>query len=201
MKAKKIGIIGKKLGMTQLYDENGRITPVTVVDFSDMKVMGKRDIDRDGYSAVILGYDFREVLKKGEKREKARFVREIRLDDVSVFDDDKFGPAWEGISKVDVTGIMKGRGFAGAMKRHNFHGGPASHGSKTHRRVGSIGQCTFPAKVFKGKKMPGHMGNTKVTVLNQKLVRFDAEKRLLFIRGQIPGSKGRYVIVRDAIKG
>lgn len=201
MKAKKIGIIGKKLGMTQLYDENGRITPVTVVDFSDMKIMGYRTIDRDGYNAVILGYDFREVLKKGEKREKARFVREIRLDDVSVFDESNFGAAWESVNKVDVTGIMKGRGFAGAMKRHNFSGGPATHGSKTHRRVGSIGQCTYPAKVFKGKKMPGHMGDTKVTTLNQKLVRFDSEKRLLFIRGAIPGSKGRYVIVRDAIKG
>lgn len=201
MKAKKVGIIGKKLGMTQLYDD-GRMTGVTVVDFSDMKAIGYRTPERDGYTAVILGYDFRESLKGGKKVETPRYVREIRLEDTSLYEDEnKVLDALSGTSKVDVSGVMKGRGFAGAMKRWHFGGGPATHGSKTHRRVGSIGQCTFPAKVFKGKKMPGHMGNVKKTILSQKLVRVDLERKLLFIRGSVPGARNRYVMVRDAIKG
>jgi large subunit ribosomal protein L3 len=208
MKAKKIGIIGKKLGMTQLY-HNEALIGVTVVDFSDMKVIGHRTPEKDGYSAVILGYDFKTVrrvkIKDGKETvkefEKPKIIREIRTDDVSSYEnDEKLGEALNSIVKVDVSGIMKGRGFAGVMKRWGFSGGPATHGSKTHRRPGSLGQCTSPAKVFKGKKMPGHYGNTKVTTLSQKLVRVDMDRRVLFVKGAIPGSKNGIVMVRDAVK-
>ncbi|OHD56773.1 MAG: 50S ribosomal protein L3 [Spirochaetes bacterium GWF1_49_6] len=200
MKANKVGIIGKKLGMTQVYD-NGAIAGVTVIDFSDMEIIGKRTTEKDGYNAVILGYDFKTVRRKEKEFKKPRYCREIRIEDSGVYDDDaKLSEAVSSIKKVDIAGIMKGRGFAGAIKRWHFNGGPATHGAKMHRRTGSIGMHTFPAHVFKGKHMPGHMGNTRVTVLGQKLVKFDAEKRLLFIRGNVPGANNGYVMVRDAIK-
>lgn len=201
MKAKNVGIIGKKLGMTQLYDSKGALCGVTVVDFSDMNVLGFRTVEKDGYNAVILGYDFK-IVKTGDKqREVPKFVSEIRIEDVSPYQEGRYTEILESIDKVDVSGTMKGKGFQGAMKRWHFGGGPASHGSKTHRRPGSIGQNTFPARVFKGKKMPGHMGNEKVTVLSQRLLRVDLERKLLFIEGSVPGSKQSYVTVRDAVKG
>lgn len=201
MKAKNVGIIGKKLGMTQLYDSKGALCGVTVVDFSDMNVLGFRTVEKDGYNAVILGYDFKTVKTGDKQREIPKFVSEIRIEDVSPYQEGRYTEILESIDKVDVSGIMKGKGFQGAMKRWHFGGGPASHGSKTHRRPGSIGQNTFPARVFKGKKMPGHMGNEKVTVLSQRLLRVDVERRLLFIEGSVPGSKQSYVTVRDAVKG
>lgn len=201
MKAKNIGIIGKKLGMTQLYDSKGALCGVTVVDFSDMNVLGFRTVEKDGYNAVILGYDFKTVKTGNKQREVPKFVSEIRIEDVSPYQEGRYTEILESIDKVDVSGTMKGKGFQGAMKRWHFGGGPASHGSKTHRRPGSIGQNTFPARVFKGKKMPGHMGNEKVTVLSQRLLRVDIERKLLFIEGSVPGSKQSYVTVRDAVKG
>lgn len=201
MKAKNIGIIGKKLGMTQLYDSKGALCGVTVVDFSDMNVLGFRTVEKDGYNAVILGYDFKTVKTGDKQREVPKFVSEIRIEDVSPYQEGRYTEILESIDKVDVSGTMKGKGFQGAMKRWHFGGGPASHGSKTHRRPGSIGQNTFPARVFKGKKMPGHMGNEKVTVLSQRLLRVDIERKLLFIEGSVPGSKQSYVTVRDAVKG
>lgn len=201
MKAKNVGIIGKKLGMTQLYDSKGALCGVTVVDFSDMNVLGFRTVEKDGYNAVILGYDFKTVKTGDKQREVPKFVSEIRIEDVSPYQEGRYTEILESIDKVDVSGTMKGKGFQGAMKRWHFGGGPASHGSKTHRRPGSIGQNTFPARVFKGKKMPGHMGNEKVTVLSQRLLRVDLERKLLFIEGSVPGSKQSYVTVRDAVKG
>lgn len=201
MKAKNVGIIGKKLGMTQLYDSKGALCGVTVVDFSDMNVLGFRTVEKDGYNAVILGYDFKTVKTGNKQREVPKFVSEIRIEDVSPYQEGRYIEILESIDKVDVSGTMKGKGFQGAMKRWHFGGGPASHGSKTHRRPGSIGQNTFPARVFKGKKMPGHMGNEKVTVLSQRLLRVDVERKLLFIEGSVPGSKQSYVTVRDAVKG
>lgn len=200
MKAKKVGIIGKKLGMTQLYDD-GAFMGVTVIDFSDMTMVGTRTVEKDGYSAAIVSYDFKTIRRKDKEIKKAKMTREFRMDDVSVYENDaKLSEVLGGIKTVDVCGIMKGRGFAGGIKRHHFHGGPATHGSKVHRRTGSIGMHTFPARVFKGKKMPGHMGAERVTVLGQKLVKVDNERRLLYIRGQVPGSTNSYVMVRDAIK-
>lgn len=201
MKAKTVGIIGKKLGMTQLYDNKGALCGVTVIDFSDTDVLGFRTIEKDGYNAVILGCDFKTVRKGKEVQEKPKFVSEIRVEDTTPYQDKAYEEILGSLGKVDVSSIMKGKGFQGAMKRWNFGGGPASHGSKTHRRVGSIGQCTFPARVIKGKKMPGHMGAERVTVLSQRLLRVDAERKLLFIEGSVPGSKQSYVTVRDAIKG
>ena len=207
MKAKKVGIIGKKLGMTQMYVE-GALVGVTVIDFSDMQVVGKRNKiqiegekikcgqpkNADGYDAVVLGYDF--------DGDNPRYIKEFRVSDPSIYSENKYLELLGQIKKVDVWGIMKGRGFTGVMKRHGFHGGPASHGAKHwHRRPGSIGGHTFPAKTWKGKKMPGHYGNTTVCILSQILVKVDSEKRLLFIKGSIPGAKNSYVMLRDSIKG
>jgi len=192
MKAKKVGIIGRKLGMTQMYVD-GELVGVTVVDFSDMILLGTRTQDRDGYVAAILGYDFDGA--------EPRYIREVRLNTPAIYEDGQFLQALQEVKYVDVFGVMKGRGFAGVMKRYGFHGGPASHGAKHwHRRPGSIGGHTFPAKVWKGRKMPGHYGNTNVAVLHQQLVRVDAEKRLLFIKGAIPGARNSYVMVRDSVK-
>lgn len=201
MKAKTVGIIGKKLGMTQLYDNKGALCGVTIVDFSDTNVLGFRTVEKDGYNAVILGCDFKTVRKGKKVIEKPKFISEIRVEDTTPYQNKSYEEILGSIGKVDVSSFMKGKGFQGAMKRWNFGGGPASHGSKTHRRVGSIGQCTFPARVMKGKKMPGHMGDERVTVLSQRLLRVDATRKLLFIEGSVPGSKQSYVTVRDAIKG
>ncbi len=200
MKANKVGIIGKKLGMTQLYLD-GKLNGVTVIDYSDMRKIGERTLDRDGYNAVILGYDFKSVTNKKKSYEKPRLIKEFRIDDLSVYDDGKLEETLLTVNKVDVSGIMKGRGFAGAIKRYNFHRGPQTHGSKTHRRVGSIGQCSYPAKVFKGKRMAGHYGNTRITTLSEKLVKVDTEKKLLFVQGSVPGARNTYVLIRDAVKG
>jgi len=192
MKAKKVGIIGRKLGMTQMYVD-GQLVGVTVVDFSDMILVGTRTQDKDGYVAAILGYDFKGV--------EPRYIREVRLENPAIYEDGQFLQALQEVKYVDVFGVMKGRGFAGVMKRHGFHGGPASHGAKHwHRRPGSIGGHTFPAKVWKGKKMPGHYGNTTVAVLRQQLVRVDTEKRLVYIKGAVPGARNSYVMLRDSVK-
>lgn len=194
MKAKKIGIIGKKLGMTQVFEKDG-LVGVTVVDFSSMRLLGKRTTEKDGYVAAILGYDH-------DKEDAPRFIREVRVNDASIYEEGKYLSLLENIKEVDVIGIMKGKGFQGVMRRHGFHGGPASHGAKHwHRRPGSVGGHTYPAKTWRGQKMPGHYGNARVCVLSQKLVRVDKEKGLLFIQGSIPGAKNSLVMVRDAVKG
>ncbi len=194
MKAKKIGILGRKVGMTQLFMEEG-LVGVTVVDFSAMEVVGKRTIEKDGYSAIVLGYD-------RKKDGSFKWIREIRLDNLEAYENSNYLEILKDVKLVDVVGYMKGRGFAGAMKRHGFHGGPASHGAKHwHRRTGSVGGHTYPAKTWKGQRGPGHYGNTRVCVLNQKLVAVDLDKKLLFIKGAIPGAKNGIAIVRDAIKG
>lgn len=195
MKVKSIGVLGKKLGMTQILDQDGALCGVTVVDFSSMFVLGTRSLDRDGYMAVILGCE------KASKGNGFQYVCEMKMNDTKLYDDDSFLENLKNLDKVDVTALSKGKGFQGAMKRWNFGGGPASHGSKTHRRVGSIGQCTFPAKVVKGKKMPGRMGGSKVTILNQRLLKVDIDRKVVFIEGSIPGPKEGFVAIRDAIKG
>ncbi|MGC8764618.1 MAG: 50S ribosomal protein L3 [Brevinematia bacterium] len=194
MKAKKVGIVGKKIGMTQLFTDEGLIG-VSVIDFSEMEVLGKRLPERDGYSAVILGY--------GRKKDgNFRWIKEVRVEDTSIYDSGAYLDLLSDIKLVDVIGYMKGRGFAGAMKRHGFHGGPMSHGAKHwHRRTGSVGGHTYPAKTWKGQKGPGHYGNSRVCVLNQKLAMVDKEKKLLFIKGAVPGAKNGFAMVRDAIKG
>ncbi len=194
MKAKNVGILGIKLGMTQMF-WNDTMVGVTVVDFSGLEFIGSRTVEKDGYNAAIIAVNN----KKGQPR---GCIREIRIDNVNAYQDGSYINLFDSVKKVDVVGMMKGRGFSGAMKRHGFHGGPASHGAKHwHRRTGSIGGHTFPAKTWRGQKMPGHYGNVRVCTLSQDLVKLDKENKLIFIRGSVPGARNSYVMVRDAIKG
>ncbi len=207
----KKAILGKKLGMTQLFDEAGKIIPVTVVEAGPCVVVQKKTVENDGYSAVQVGFvDIAE--KKVNKPMKGHFekaavafkkhLKEFKLEDaesMNVGDEIKVD-AFAANEKVDVTGISKGKGFAGAIKRWNSHRGPMSHGSGYHRSAGSLGACSDPSRVFKGKKLAGHMGCDTVTVQNLDVVSVDVEKNLLLVRGAIPGPKGGLVIVKNAVK-
>ena len=209
----KKGLLGTKLGMTQVFDENNRVVPVTVIATGGNVVTQLRTEERDGYSAVQLAYgaiDPRKVNKpvSGQFAKAGvtprRHLAEIRVADVADFEvgqelgADLFA---DGV-KVDVTGTSKGKGFAGVMKRHGFAGLGASHGAhRVHRAPGSIGGCATPGRVFKGMRMAGRMGNDKVTTQNLTVYKVDAEAGLLLIKGAIPGRKGGIVVVRDAVKG
>ena len=206
-------ILGKKLGMTQVFDKEGRVIPVTVVEAGNNVVVQVKTVETDGYNAVQLGYDAvkdkrvnklmrGDFAKAGVK--PVKFIREIRLADApeysvgQVINPDIFSAG----ELVDVTGTAKGKGFAGTIKRHNFARGPESHGSKSHREPGSMGprMSGGGGKVFKGKKLPCHMGTQKVTVQRLTLVRVDADRNLLLIKGAIPGPKGSFVVVRNTVK-
>jgi large subunit ribosomal protein L3 len=204
-------LIGKKVGMTQIYMDSGELVPVTVIEAGPCPVVQVKRADTDGYNAIQIGF--------GSKKEKntskgalghfkkagtsaLRHLREIRLDSepqeeagstlsVDIFD---------GEEKVDVIGTTKGRGFQGVVKRWNFAGGPASHGSMFHRRGGSYGMCQWPGKVIKGKKMPGHFGTDRRTVQNLKVVKILPEKNLILVKGSVPGATGSTILVRKAIK-
>ncbi|GAA3952718.1 50S ribosomal protein L3 [Gordonia caeni] len=209
----KKGLLGTKLGMTQVFDENNRVVPVTVVATGGNVITQLRTDERDGYSAVQLAYgaiDPRKVNKPvtGQFSKAGvtprRHLAEIRVADVSEFEvgqelgADLFA---DGV-KVDVTGTSKGKGFAGVMKRHGFAGANATHGAhRVHRSPGSIGGCATPGRVFKGMRMAGRMGNDKVTTQNLTVFKVDPEAGLLLIKGAIPGRKGGIVVVRDAVKG
>lgn len=221
-----IGILGRKVGMTQLYDEAGQVVPVTVIQAGPCDVLQVRTVERDGYEAVQLGFDDKprrlagrsvrgHVAKLESKRSKKRssngvellakagcepkrFVKEVRgaAGDLAVGGQVKVDALAE-VKSVDITGISKGRGFAGAIKRHNFSGQRATHGvKKCHRALGGTGASAFPSRVVKGKKMPGQLGNVTKTVRNQKLVKVDAENNLLLIRGAVPGPNGGYVLIQ-----
>jgi len=210
------GILGTKLGMTQVFDENNRVVPVTVVKAGPNVVTRIRTPEQDGYSAVQLAYGEispRKVNKPVTGQFAAaginprRHLAELRLDDEAAAAEYQVGQELgadifaEG-SYVDVTGTSKGKGFAGTMKRHNFNGQPASHGAhRVHRKPGAVGQCATPARVFKGVRMAGRMGATQVTTLNLEVVRADAEQQVVLVRGAVPGPRGGLVLVRDAIKG
>lgn len=207
----KKSIIGKKIGMTQIFDEDGRVIPVTVVEAGPCVVMQKKTEDKDGYNAVKVGFgDIREKLvtkpvkgqfTKADLKLK-RYVRELRLDDISGYEvgaeikADVFAAG----DKIDVTGISKGKGYAGTIKKWHAHRGPETHGSKSHRVVGSMGSSSYPARTFKNKRMPGHMGNKKSTVLNLEVVRVDADRNLILIKGGIPGPRKGLVMIRDSVK-
>lgn len=224
------GILGRKIGMTQIYDEQGNVVPVTVVQAGPCDVLQVRTAERDGYEAVQLGYldkprrlagrsERGHVAKLDSKRSKARaaagvealakagcepkrFVREIRGGAGDLQVGSKIDvTALEGIARVDVVATSKGRGFSGAMKRHNFHGQRATHGvKKCHRALGGTGASAFPSRLFKGKKMPGQYGSARCTIRNQKLVSVDAEQNLLLIRGAVPGPNGGYVVIQRTNK-
>ncbi|MBM7365749.1 50S ribosomal protein L3 [Gordonia hydrophobica] len=207
------GILGTKLGMTQVFDEKNRVVPVTVIATGSNVITQLRTADRDGYTAIQLAYgaiDPRKVNKpvSGQFAKAGvtprRHLTEIRIDDISAFEvGQELGADifTDGV-KVDVTGTSKGKGYAGVMKRHGFKGLSASHGAhRVHRSPGSIGGCATPGRVFKGTRMAGRMGSDKVTTQNLTVHKVDAEAGLLLIKGAIPGRKGGIVVVRDAVKG
>lgn len=207
----KKAILGRKLGMTQIFDENGRVIPVTVIKAGPCVVVQKKTAENDGYDAVQVGFEeIREKLVNKPMKghfEKAnvkplRFVKEFRLEDVSgleVGSEIKADTFVVG-EKVDVTGTSKGKGFQGVIKRWNANRGPMTHGSKYHRSVGSMGASSDPSRTFKGKKMPGHMGAKKSTMLNLTVAKVDAERNLILIKGAVPGPKKGLVIIRDSVK-
>lgn len=208
----KKGIIGRKLGMTQIFTEAGLAIPVTVIEAGPCFVVQKKTAEKDGYDAVQLGFeDIREKLvtkpaqghfKKAGVSAK-RHLKEFRLDnaaDMNVGDVVAADTFAEG-EKVDITGITKGHGYTGAVKRWNHHVLRMTHGTgPVHREVGSMGACSSPSRVFKGKKMAGQWGNEQVTVLNLEVVKIDTEKGLIAVKGAVPGSRGNIVFIRDSVK-
>jgi len=207
------GILGTKLGMTQVWDENNKLVPVTVVQADSNVITQLRNAEVDGYVAIQIGYgqiDPRKVTKPlAGHFEKAgvtprRHVVELRTADADTYalGQELSVEIFEAGQKVDVVGTSKGKGFAGVMKRHGFHGAPASHGAhKNHRKPGSIGGASTPGRVFKGMKMAGRMGAERVTTMNLTVHGVDAEKSLLLIKGAVPGARGSVVLVRTAVKG
>jgi large subunit ribosomal protein L3 len=207
------GILGTKLGMTQIFDEENRVIPVTVVEAGPCVVTQIRTTEIDGYNAIQIAYgeiDPRKANKPAAGHYKKagvtprRHVAEIRVDDVSGYEvgQDITVEIFDGVQFVDVTGQSKGKGFAGGMKRHGFAGQGASHGNQAaHRRVGGIGAAATPGRIFKGKKMAGRMGNDRVTTQNLKVQKIDADANLLLIKGAIPGNRGGIVTVKTAVKG
>jgi len=239
-----IGLLGKKLGMSQVFDEKGSLIPVTLIQAGPCPVLQKKKTETDGYNAIRIGFDpkpFKQANKaeigicekitkelKGEVVEKEeetasqeseeqkkkskkkmklavlpmRFIREIKVmnpDEFSIGQVLNVEIFKEG-ERVDVQGISKGRGFAGSVKRHHTRRGPESHGSMYHRRTGSLGQSAAPSRVYKGKPIPGHMGNAQSTVLNLKIIKTDKDKNLLFVKGSVPGHPNGYLLVRLSVK-
>lgn len=205
------GILGKKIGMTQVFTEEGLVIPVTVVEAGPVAVTQIKTLENDGYEAIQVGYvDAKEkALNKPQKGHLAnagvlkRHLKEFRVDTVEGYEvgQEIKADLFTAGEKIDVTGISKGKGFQGPIKRHGQSRGPESHGSRYHRRPGSMGACSYPGRVFKNKKLAGHMGSVKITIQNLEVVRVDAEKNLLLIKGAIPGAKGSVVTVKAAIKG
>ncbi len=205
-------ILGKKIGMTQIFNEDGISIPVTVIHAGPCAVVQKKTVQNDGYTALKLGFlEIQE--KKLNKPDKGlfakvrissrKYLREFRTDDVakySVGQEIKVNEMFSNGDKVDVSGISKGKGFQGVIKRYGQRTGPETHGSMYHRRVGSMGAGTSPGRVFKGKKEPGHMGVDKITVQNLDVVKVDSERNLLLIKGAVPGPKGGLVVVKGAVK-
>ena len=207
----KKAILATKVGMTQIFNADGVLTPVTVLQAGPCVVTQIKTVENDGYSAVQVGFgDIREKLVNKPRKghfDKAgvpykRFVREFKFEDAenySVKDEIKADIFAEG-DKIDATATSKGKGFQGAIKRHGQHRGPMAHGSKFHRHQGSNGACSSPSKVFKGKGMPGHMGCVKVTVQNLEVVKVDAEKNLLLVKGSVPGPKKALVTIKETTR-
>jgi large subunit ribosomal protein L3 len=204
------GILGEKLGMTQVFTEEGRAVPVTVIAAGPCRVVQVKTGDGDGYAAVQLGYGARGRSSKGlaghfkkADVEPTRYLVELRTDDAGTYElgqeirADVFQPG----DRADIVGVSKGKGFAGVMKRHGFRGLSSSHGTeKKHRSPGAIGACATPSRVFRGTRMAGHMGHERVTVLNLEVVEADAERGLLLVKGAVPGRVGGVVMVRTSVK-
>ncbi len=223
----KKAILATKIGMTQIFNEDGVLTPVTVLQAGPCVVTQIKTVENDGYSAVQVGFvDKKEKIvtkDKGGRKEIAhrhgltkaeqghfakagvagkRFVREFKFENASEYElgQEIKADIFEAGDKIDATAVSKGKGFQGAIKRHNQHRGPMTHGSKFHRHAGSNGAASDPSKVFKGKKMPGQMGNKQITIQNLEIVRVDAEKNLLLVKGAVPGPKKSLVTIKETVK-
>jgi large subunit ribosomal protein L3 len=199
------GILGKKVGMTQIFDDEGRVVPVTVVEAGPCVVVQRKSQDSDGYEAVQLGLVEQSPRRNAPKAisghfsaagvPPTRFVAEVPVDsgDESKPGDSVLADIFSADEKVHVVGRSKGRGFQGVIKRHNFHGGRATHGSMFHRAPGGIGASAYPSRVYPGAGMPGQMGNRRVTVKNAQVVKVDADRNLLFLKGGVPGARNSYI--------
>jgi len=205
-----IGLLGQKIGMTSVYDANGRLRPVTVIAAGDNVLLRRRTAENDGYSAVQVGFDTqkesrltKQLLGEFKKAgvEPKKFVREFRVTaDAAEGEINLSVTQFQAGDFVDVIGRSKGKGFQGVMKKHNFAGQGAAHGSKTHRRNGAIGNRSTPGRIWKNMGMPGHLGDERVTVQNLQVMQVREAEKLILISGAIPGSNGSYVVVRPAIK-
>lgn len=202
-------ILGRKLGMTQVWSDDDKLVPVTVIEAGPCVVTQVKTEKKDGYSAVQIG--FGDIAERKVNKpmaghfdkagvEPKRHLMEVRIGEGETFKpgDEITVEAFADAKSVHVSGVSKGKGFAGVMKRHNFRGGPGGHGSHAHREPGSVGQCATPSRVFRGKKLPGHMGSETVTVRNLDVVRVDAEQNLLLVKGAVPGAKGALLTIRTA---
>ena len=207
----KKGIIGRKIGMTQIFDEKGNVIPVTVIEAGPCVVAQVKTVETDGYNAVQLGFgDVKDKhINKPEaghfakaKLANKKHLREFRLDSIEgikVGDELKADTFVAG-EKIDVQGTSKGKGFQGVIKRHGQHRGPMGHGSMYHRRPGSMGPTSTPGRVFKGKKLPGHMGHVTVTIQNLDVVKVDMDKNVILVKGSVPGAKGSILKIKSAVK-
>lgn len=205
------GLIGKKLGMTQIFAEDGRRIPVTVIEAGPCIVLQKKTATKDGYSAIQIGFEPVEANRatrplvghcKAAGQGVFRYLRELRIDNVDAFSvgDTITAEVFAEGELIDVTGTSIGKGFQGVVKRWNFSGGRMTHGSNFHRAPGSIGASAYPSRVFKNKKMPGQMGNARVTTQRLQIVRVAAAENLILIKGTVPGAKNGLVLIRDTVK-
>lgn len=212
-------LIGKKIGMTQIFNADGTVTPVTVLEAGPCTVITKKTVQNDGYNAVQLGYGSIKSYKikkpnlghfKKNNTDSFKVLKEFRFTEMTNLEDCRLATdsinsgdilnvgVFDELKSVCITGISKGKGFQGVVKRWGFKGGKDTHGSNFHRAPGSIGQSSYPSKVFKGLKLPGHMGSRKITAINLKIVKIDADNNLLFVRGAVPGSNGNIVYIYGA---
>ncbi len=204
-------VYGKKLGMTQIFSEEGLAIPVTVVEVEPNTVVQKKVAEKEGYNAIVVAFgNVKE--KNANKPHKGlfakagiavkKYLKEIKVENVEEFElgNEITVSAFEANDRVDIQGISKGKGFAGTIKRYNGHRGPMTHGSMYHRRTGSLGAGTNPGRVFKGKKMPGNMGNDVKTIQNLEVVKVDTDKNVILIKGSVPGAKGSFVKVKASVK-
>ena len=207
----KKGIIGRKIGMTQIFDEKGNVIPVTVIEAGPCVVAQVKTVETDGYNAVQLG--FGEIKDKHINKPEAghfakaklankKHLREFKLENIENYKvgDEVKADVFEAGEKIDVQGTSKGKGFQGVIKRHGQHRGPMGHGSMYHRRPGSMGSTSTPGRVFKGKKLPGQMGKATITIQNLDVVRVDMDKNVLLVKGSVPGPKGAILKVKSAVK-
>lgn len=189
------GILGKKIGMTRIFQDDGRVIPITVIQCEPNEITQVKTVEKDGYPAIVLGFQAR---KKPTKTKKFAFVREFRVDKA---EDYKIGDtitveSLKDVKEVTISGISKGKGFAGCIKRHHFSSGPGGHGSHFKREPGSIGARSKPGRIHKGKRMAGHMGNEKITIAAVPLMEIDKEQNALLVKGQVPGPKGGFITIK-----